>query len=85
MTVAFVFVLFVFGHFVANHATHGGTRSGAQHAAPDNTACHATNDSARGSSFFLCGHAGTTAQTQGKRQPNGGRPSEKVFVQVHDE
>jgi hypothetical protein len=83
MTVAFVFVLF--GHFVANHATHGGTCSSAQHAAPYDTARNATNDSTGGSSFFLCGHAGTTAQTQGKRQPNSGRASEKVFVQVHDE
>jgi hypothetical protein len=71
----------LFGHFVANDTTHGGSGGGAQQAATDDVAGNAANHGAGRSAFFLVRHAGTATQAQGGQQKYGSR---KTLCKVHE-
>lgn len=72
---------FLFGHFVANDTTHGGTGGGAQQATTDDVAGDAANHGTGGGAFFLVCHAGTATQAQGGQQKYGSR---NTLCKVHE-
>jgi hypothetical protein len=72
------------GYFVADNTTNNRSGSGTQKATTHGATCYPTYDSTSGSALFLMGHAGTSAQTQGGSQQDGGAKTANASREVHE-
>jgi hypothetical protein len=85
MTAGRNFVLPVFGHFMANSATHGRTHASTQQTAAQHVARYATYNGACGSASFLRRHTGTSTQGKARQQKRDTPRSQQTIGLIHDQ